>query len=290
MEVVSGIQALRDKLAAYRRESRDGRVGFVPTMGYLHEGHVSLLRTAKAQSDLVVLSIFVNPLQFGPNEDFARYPRNEERDLQLAEAAGADIVFMPSVQEMYPQPVRTTVSVAGVTARLCGASRPGHFDGVATVVSKLFHIVQPDQAFFGLKDAQQVAVIQQMAGDLNMAVEIVPCPTLREADGLALSSRNVYLSEEERCQAVVLSQGLRLAAAYAAEESDPTAAELVEIVAGQIRTAPLAVIDYVEALQFPSLEPFAAAADAADEAILVAVAVKFGATRLIDNLILPIRK
>ncbi|MCD1260265.1 pantoate--beta-alanine ligase [Paenibacillus athensensis] len=289
MEVVSGIAELRGKLAAYRREHGDGRIGFVPTMGYLHEGHASLLRTAKEQSGLVVLSIFVNPLQFGPNEDFERYPRNTERDLQVAEAAGADLVFMPDVAEMYPRPNRTTVSVAGVTERLCGASRPGHFDGVATVVSKLFHIVQPDRAFFGMKDAQQVAVIQQMVRDLNMDIEIVPCPTQREADGLALSSRNVYLSEEERRQALVLSQGLQLAAAYAGQ-SEPTAAALVDIVAGHIRTAPLAVIDYVEALQFPSLEPFAAAADAADESILVAVAVKFGATRLIDNLILPIRK
>lgn len=289
MEVIRTIAGLRARIAEFRR-SRSGEVGFVPTMGYLHDGHMSLLKTAREKSGLVVLSIFVNPLQFGPNEDFERYPRNTERDLQLAEAAGADIVFLPEVKEMYPREIRTTVSVSGITSRLCGASRPGHFDGVATVVSKLFQIVQPDKAYFGQKDAQQVAVVQQMVDDLNMPVEIVPCPTLREADGLAMSSRNVYLNGEERQQAVVLSQALQKAAAAVRDGSASSSASLVLIVSEHIATAPLANIDYVEALQYPTLEPFEALSAAETSSVIVAVAVKFGQTRLIDNIILPVRK
>ncbi|WP_189014389.1 pantoate--beta-alanine ligase [Paenibacillus marchantiophytorum] len=287
MQVVHSIAELRSRIKDFRR-TNDQTVGFVPTMGYLHEGHVSLLRKARAQSGLVVLSIFVNPLQFGPGEDFERYPRNTEKDLQLAEAAGADLVFMPSVAEMYPSPTRTTVNVTGLTARLCGASRPGHFDGVATVVSKLFHIVQPDQAFFGLKDAQQIAVIQQMVLDLNLAVEIVPCPTLREADGLAMSSRNVYLSEDERKQALVLSQALQKARDFSLAQASFTSEELEELVRSHISTASLADIDYVEALAYPSLEPFDNSHHTSS--IIIALAVKFGKTRLIDNLILQVRK
>ncbi|MGG1515104.1 pantoate--beta-alanine ligase [Paenibacillus oryzisoli] len=285
--VVHTIAELRARIKAFRRSSEQ-TVGFVPTMGYLHEGHASLLKKARAQSGLVVLSIFVNPLQFGPNEDFERYPRNPERDLAVAEAAGADLVFMPSVEEMYPQPIRTTVSVSGVTERLCGASRPGHFDGVATVVSKLLHIVQPDQAFFGMKDAQQVAVIEQMVQDLNLDVEIVRCPTLREEDGLAMSSRNVYLSQDEREQALVLSQALNKAEAYIPKKAAISSKELVDLVASHIRTAPLADIDYVEALTYPSLQPFETSPSS--DTIVIAVAVKFGKTRLIDNLITQVRK
>ncbi len=287
MEVIHSIADLRSRIRDYRRKN-DQSVGFVPTMGYLHEGHASLLRKARAQSGLVVLSIFVNPLQFGPGEDFERYPRNTERDLQLAEAAGADLVFMPSVSEMYPSPTRTTVSVTGLTSRLCGASRPGHFDGVATVVSKLFHIVQPDQAFFGLKDAQQVAVIEQMVQDLNLDIEIVPCPILRESDGLAMSSRNVYLSEEERKQALVLSQSLQKAKAYVESHETITPQELESLVSQHIATTPLAVIDYVEVLAYPTLEPFENSHHT--DSIIIALAVKFGKTRLIDNLILQVRK
>ncbi|KRF12283.1 pantoate--beta-alanine ligase [Paenibacillus sp. Soil787] len=287
MEVIHSIADLRSRIKNYRRKN-DQSIGFVPTMGYLHEGHASLLRKARAQSGLVVLSIFVNPLQFGPGEDFERYPRNTERDLQLAEAAGADLVFMPSVSEMYPSPTRTTVSVTGLTSRLCGASRPGHFDGVATVVSKLFHIVQPDQAFFGLKDAQQVAVIEQMVQDLNLDIEIVPCPILREADGLAMSSRNVYLSEEERKHALVLSQSLQKAKAYMESHATFTPQELESLVSQHIATTPLAVIDYVEVLAYPTLEPFENSHYI--DSIIIALAVKFGKTRLIDNLILQVRK
>jgi pantoate--beta-alanine ligase len=287
MEVIHSIADLRSRIKDYRRKN-DQSVGFVPTMGYLHEGHASLLRKARAQSGLVVLSIFVNPLQFGPGEDFERYPRNTERDLQLAEAAGVDLVFMPSVSEMYPAPTRTTVSVTGLTSRLCGASRPGHFDGVATVVSKLFHIVQPDQAFFGLKDAQQVAVIEQMVQDLNLDIEIVPCPILREADGLAMSSRNVYLSEEERKQAIVLSQSLQKAKTYVESHATFTPQELESLVSQHLATASLAIIDYVEVLAYPTLEPFENSHHT--DSIIIALAVKFGKTRLIDNLILQVRK
>ncbi|NQX64851.1 pantoate--beta-alanine ligase [Paenibacillus alba] len=287
MQVVHSIADLRSRIKDYRRK-HDQSVGFVPTMGYLHEGHVSLLRKARAQSGLVVLSIFVNPLQFGPGEDFERYPRNTEKDLQLAEAAGADLVFMPTVAEMYPTPTRTTVSVTGLTSRLCGASRPGHFDGVATVVSKLFHIVQPDQAFFGLKDAQQIAVIEQMVQDLNLDIEIVPCPTLREADGLAMSSRNVYLSEQERKQALVLSQSLDKVKEFIQSHPSFSSEELVQLVSSHIASAPLATIDYVEALGYPTLEPFEIGHH--PTSIIVALAVKFGKTRLIDNLILQVRK
>lgn len=289
MEVVQTIADLRARIKAYRRKN-DQSVGFVPTMGFLHEGHASLLQKARSQSGLVVLSIFVNPLQFGPGEDFERYPRNEEQDLAVAEAAGVDIVFMPSVDEMYPTPIRTTVSVSEVTTRLCGASRPGHFDGVATVVSKLFNMVQPDQAFFGLKDAQQVAVIEQMVQDLNIPVEIVPCPTLRENDGLAMSSRNVYLSAEERQQALVLSQSLQQAKAFIHSKlaSSFTSQELEILVRDHIQTAPLAVIDYVEVLSYPTLEPFEHSHSITT--LIIALAVKFGKTRLIDNLILQVRK
>lgn len=287
MEVIHSIADLRSRIKEYRRNN-DESVGFVPTMGFLHEGHASLLRKARSQSGLVVLSIFVNPIQFGPGEDFERYPRNSERDLQVAEAAGADLVFMPSVSEMYPTPIRTNVSVTGLTSRLCGASRPGHFDGVATVVSKLFHIVQPDQAFFGLKDAQQVAVIEQMVKDLNLDVEIVPCPIQREKDGLAMSSRNVYLTEEERKQALVLSQSLDKAKAFVQSRINFTANELESLVSSHIGTAPLAVIDYAQVLAFPNLEPFENSHHI--DSIIIALAVKFGKTRLIDNVIIQLRK
>jgi pantoate--beta-alanine ligase len=293
MEVITSISQLRDRLASHRSSRKrleKVAVGFVPTMGYLHQGHASLIKAAKAQSELVVLSIFVNPLQFGPNEDFDKYPRDPERDLRLAEDEGVDIVFTPSVEEMYPRAIKTTVSVSGLTSRLCGASRPGHFDGVATVVSKLFHIVQPDKAFFGLKDAQQVAVIRQMVDDLNMDVDIVPCPILRQPDGLAMSSRNVYLSEEERKQALVLSQALRVAEDLIRGTSAFTAEELTRRVVEHIHTAPLGEIDYVEVLSYPSLEPFAHSKDLDTDQIIVALAVKFSKARLIDNQIFFIGK
>ncbi|MFC3745882.1 pantoate--beta-alanine ligase [Paenibacillus sp. GCM10012306] len=286
MRVVRTVEQLREALE-YMRGGGHTPIGFVPTMGYLHDGHASLLRRAVEMSGTVVMSIFVNPLQFGPNEDFASYPRDEARDLELAEREGADIVFIPSVEEMYPRPIRTGVSVSSLTNVLCGASRPGHFDGVTTVVSKLFNMVQPDYAFFGLKDAQQVAVLRQMVSDLNMNVEIVACPIVREADGLALSSRNVYLSEEERLQALVLSRSLRTAREAVEEGSVKTAEEIRQLLTSIISSSPLAVIDYAEILTFPDLEPLAGdfILAQADGEIIMALAVKFGKTRLIDNIV-----
>lgn len=280
-ELRSSIREARDKAA---REGRLPTVGFVPTMGYLHEGHASLMRRAAEECGVRVLSIFVNPLQFGPNEDFSRYPRDEERDLKLAEANGIDIVFLPSVEVMYPKPIKTIVSVADVTDLLCGASRPGHFDGVATVVTKLFHMVQPDRAYFGMKDAQQVAVIEQMTADLNLPVEIVPCPIIREADGLALSSRNVYLSAEERRQALILSETLRLSEEWLAECRGDFAQVKARMEA-HIRTVPLADIDYVELVLYPDIRPIynLPKEEWTGGRLLAALAVRFGKTRLIDN-------
>ncbi|CAM4400594.1 pantoate--beta-alanine ligase [Paenibacillus endophyticus] len=275
------------KLALSNLREHNKSIGFVPTMGFLHEGHASLLRQAKEENDVIVLSIFVNPLQFGPNEDLDRYPRDEQRDLALAEENGTTLVFLPSVQEMYPQKPLTSVIVNQVTDRLCGATRPGHFDGVGTVVSKLFHLVNPDRAYFGMKDAQQVAVIEQMVSDLNFDVKVVACPIVREPDGLALSSRNVYLTPEQREQAVVLSRTLRLAAEWK-EERGMTAERLEAKVKEALNAAGEAVIDYVELLRYPSLQPPEAAAELHTfaEPLILALAVKFGATRLIDNHIL----
>lgn len=286
--VIRTIAELRRAVKAYRvRAGEAASVGLVPTMGYLHDGHASLLRSSARDNGLTVLSIFVNPLQFGPNEDFERYPRDEERDLALAAASGANIAFLPEVSEMYPRPVATQVSVSGVTERLCGASRPGHFDGVGVVVTKLFNIVQPDRAYFGLKDAQQVAVVERMASDLNQPVEIVPCPIVREADGLALSSRNVYLSAEERREALSLSRTVARVPAWIAEGM--TAEQLKEAVREGIAASPLADIDYVDVLAYPSLQPTAAEGPLTGcrERLLVAVAVRFGRTRLIDNILIP---
>ncbi|CAM4314270.1 pantoate--beta-alanine ligase [Paenibacillus typhae] len=284
MRVVRTVAQLREALD-YMRQGGHTPVGFVPTMGYLHEGHASLLRKAGEKSNTVVMSIFVNPLQFGPNEDYASYPRDEARDLELAEREGADIVFIPSVEEMYPQPTLTKISVSSLTTRLCGASRPGHFDGVTTVVNKLFNMVQPDYAFFGLKDAQQVAVLRRMVSDLNINVEIIACPIVRENDGLALSSRNVYLSAEERSQALVLSRSLKAVRQAMDEGAVRTADEARTLLISEISSAPLAVIDYVEILTFPDLEVLEPGSPltASGSEIIIALAVKFGRTRLIDN-------
>lgn len=276
MKSFNTIESVREALKKARGQS----IGLVPTMGYLHEGHTSLLKRATEENKTVVLSIFVNPIQFGPNEDFSNYPRSLERDLAIAEEYGADIVFMPSMEVMYPKPTLTYVKVNEVTDKLCGASRPGHFDGVATVVTKLFNIIQPDRAYFGLKDAQQVAVIQQMVFDLNQPVTIVPCPTVREEDGLAKSSRNVYLTKEEREQAVILSQSLQSAKGWIAEgciEAVSLRARIID----KISSCPFAKIDYVEILSYPSLTKITKL----DQPAIIALAVKFGNTRLIDNLL-----
>lgn len=297
MRIITHIDALRAAVKERRGGSPDHRVGFVPTMGYLHEGHQSLLNRARADNETVVLSVFVNPLQFGPNEDLDRYPRNPERDQAIAREAGVDILFMPAVEEMYPEyPLQTRIVAGNAAAQLCGASRPGHFDGVAAVVLKLFQIVQPDRAYFGLKDAQQVAVVQQLVQDFNVPVEIVPCPTVREKDGLAMSSRNVYLTQEERKQAVGLYQALEQAES-AIQQGPVTARELEKLVRATIEQYPLAVIDYVSVLSFPSLRPMPdslpvqeALRGGADNEIIVALAVKFGQTRLIDNRLFHLRK
>jgi pantoate--beta-alanine ligase len=233
------------------------------------------------------LSIFVNPLQFGPNEDFDRYPRDTERDLALAIQTEVDYVFIPETAEMYPEPINTNIQVSDLTDKLCGASRPGHFDGVATVVAKLLHIVEPDRVYFGMKDAQQIAVIQRMIKDLHMRTIVVPCPIVREADGLAMSSRNVYLSADERKQALVLSQALKKVNGWlqASGEIAPLEQQLITF----IQTAALADIDYVKALSYPSLTELDHIKDVkAGDRLIVAVAVKFGRTRLIDNILLEV--
>lgn len=281
MDIINRVTDIRERVGAARKAGQT--VGLVPTMGYLHEGHLSLIRAARTAHDLLVVSIFVNPLQFGPQEDYAAYPRDLERDSRLAAAAGADIVFAPAVAEMYPQGcenMRTFVEVGGVSERLCGAARPGHFRGVATVVSKLFNIVGPDTAYFGQKDAQQVVVIRQMVADLNINVGITAVPIVRETDGLALSSRNVYLNPAERRAALVLSRALGLAAdRLAAGERDATAIRQAMI--DFIKTEPLATIDYVSLSDPATLAELAVVGRSA----LVALAVRIGKTRLIDNIL-----
>lgn len=277
LQQINTVAEMREHIQTARMQGK--RIGIVPTMGYLHEGHLSLVRAAREKCDVVVMSIFVNPLQFGPNEDFDRYPRDLERDRALADQAGVDVLFTPDVSEMYPRKILTNISVSNVTNPLCGRSRPGHFDGVATVVMKLFQIVQPDYAFFGQKDAQQVAVVTQMVKDLNVPVQIVPCPIIREADGLAMSSRNVYLTPGERAQALVLSHSLSLAEKWLRE--GVTIEEVRGRVMDIISEKPLAAIEYVEILSYPELEPLEQAVSGTT--LILALAVRFGKTRLIDN-------
>lgn len=286
-KIIRTIVELRKAVAEFRSANPDNpTVGFVPTMGYLHEGHASLLRRSATDNGLTVLSIFVNPIQFGPGEDLDKYPRDEKRDIRMAADAGVNIVFLPDAKEMYPRKRLTSVTVAEVTERLCGASRPGHFDGVATVVAKLFNIVQPDRAYFGLKDAQQIAVIAGMVEDLNIPVEIVPCPIVREQDGLALSSRNVYLTSEERERALVLSRSLSRVPEWIQEGMN--ASRLVQRLKEEINAVPLADIDYVDVLTYPDLSPTDNGQRLIEiqSRLLIAVAVRFGKTRLIDNRLL----
>ena len=273
MKVVTSIADYR----AIRRRT-EGPVGFVPTMGYLHEGHLFLARRSRAENQLSVVSIFVNPTQFGPKEDFARYPRDPERDLVLLEKEHTDIVLMPSVAEMYPPGASTWVEVDDVTRRLEGATRPGHFRGVATVVAKLFNIVQPHRAYFGQKDAQQVVVIQKMATDLNMNLEVVVVPTVRESDGLAMSSRNVYLSPEERKAATVLWRSMELAR-QRRKEGERDAARIKADMETLIRGEPLARIDYMSIADPRTLEEVTHVKGPS----LLSMAVFVGKTRLIDN-------
>ncbi|MDI6831538.1 MAG: pantoate--beta-alanine ligase [Actinomycetota bacterium] len=263
--------------------SRGERVGLVPTMGFFHAGHLSLMRTARAENDLVVVSIFVNPAQFGPREDYRDYPRDLERDVRMAEEAGVDCVFHPRVEDMYPEPYLTYVEVEGITEGLCGASRPGHFRGVATVVAKLFHIIPAHRAYFGLKDAQQVMVVRRMVEDLNFDIEVVACPTVREEDGLAMSSRNVYLDREERKAATVLYRSLRLAEELA-EAGERDAAKITAAMRELMASEPLVEPEYVEAVDWGLLRPVRRLRGE----VLVALAARVGRARLIDNVILRI--
>jgi pantoate--beta-alanine ligase len=279
MKILETIDSTRAATRAARRQGQ--KVGLVPTMGALHQGHMSLVRAAKEQSDYVAVSLFVNPLQFGPNEDLARYPRTLERDRDLLEQAGVDLLFAPSEVEMYPGRAATFVDVEGLSERLDGQSRPGHFRGVTTVVSKLFHIIEPDRAFFGQKDAAQVAIIRRMVRDLNLPVEIVVCPIVREPDGLAMSSRNAYLNPEQRKQVLVLSRSLRrVEELFGQGERDGAKLE----VAGRqvVAEDPAVQLDYLAIVDPNSLEPVNPAAPGT----LAAVAAYVGGTRLIDNVIL----
>ena len=257
-------------------------LGLVPTMGYLHEGHIALVDAARAECATVAASIFVNPTQFGPNEDFERYPRAEDRDLELLEAAGTDLVLMPPVEEVYPPGDATRVRVGGITEGQEGARRPGHFEGVATVVAKLFGMVQPDRAYFGEKDGQQLRVIRRMTRDLLLPIEIVACPTVREPDGLALSSRNVYLSAAERTQALSLSAGLR-AASDAFNGGERDAGRLRAMVRERIESQPLADISYVSLADSETLDELEGAVE---RAAMLSLAVRFTGATLIDNVTL----
>jgi len=276
MKVVTSLQ----EMCAERRMLTEP-VGFVPTMGYLHEGHLSLVRRAKQECRSVVVSIFVNPTQFGPQEDLARYPRDLERDLRLLAPLEVDLVWTPTVDEMYPPGYQTWVTVEEVTRPLEGAMRPGHFRGVTTIVSKLFNAVQPQRAYFGQKDAQQAAVIRQMTRDLNYPIEIVVCPTVREADGLAMSSRNVYLSPTERQAATVLYRALR-AAEQAYQAGERNAERLRAVMRQVLESEPLARVQYVSCADFDTLQEL----DEVRGKALLSMAVFIGNTRLIDNIVL----
>lgn len=278
MKIVKNITEVRSIVSQWKKQGLT--IGLVPTMGYLHEGHQSLIKRS-AENDRTVVSVFVNPIQFGPNEDFASYPRDLERDIKKCEEAGADLIFAPEASEMYARDFSSFVDMTGPTEDLCGLRRPGHFRGVCTVVCKLFNIVDPDKAYFGQKDAQQLAVIRRMARDLSFGVEIVGCPIIREEDGLAKSSRNTYLSAEERKAAVVISKALSAGREMIEKgETDPLA--VVESIKNLIEKEPLARIDYVKAVNADSVEQ----TDNLTGRILVAAAVFIGKTRLIDNFII----
>ena len=281
VNVVETVAEVRAQVAQWRKEGLS--VGLVPTMGYLHDGHKSLIARSVKENDRTVVSDFVNPIQFGPNEDLDSYPRDLEHDIAVVEAGGGDLIFHPSVEEMYGKDFDfyTYVKVEDLSAGLCGASRPIHFRGVCTVVSKLFHIVGPDRAYFGQKDAQQLSIIRRMVRDLNFPLEVCGCPIVREDDGLAKSSRNTYLSAEERQAALCLSRALRLGKqAIAAGEN--SAAKVRGIIVDEIQREPLAKIDYVEIVDWNNLKPV----ENTTGSILTAIAVYIGSTRLIDNFIL----
>lgn len=277
MKVVKTIKEVREIVSEWKKQGLT--VGLVPTMGYLHEGHQSLIRRSD-ENDRTVVSVFVNPIQFGPNEDFAAYPRDLERDTKKCEEAGADLIFAPEASEMYAEDFSSFVDMTGPTDELCGLRRPGHFRGVCTVVSKLFNIVTPDRAYFGQKDAQQLAVIRRMVRDLSFGIEIVGCPIVREEDGLAKSSRNTYLSPDERKAAVIISQSLK-AGQEMIENGETDTAKILDSITAMIESEPLAKIDYIKAVDADSIEPV----DTVSGRVLFAAAVYIGKTRLIDNFI-----
>lgn len=279
MKLIKSIPKLRRHIQDFKNRSQ--KIGFIPTMGYLHKGHLSLIKKSVQENDITIISIFVNPTQFGPQEDYARYPRDLKRDFRLAEKEGVDILFYPSVQEMYPVGYCTSVIVKGLSDVLCGKSRPGHFEGVATVCNKLFNIIQPDRAYFGQKDAQQAVIIKQMVQDLNMPLKIRVQPIVREKDGLALSSRNLYLSKKEREQARVLYKSLEEAKRLF-ESGERNCYKIKRKVRNMISKMDRASLDYVEIVDIEKLKPLVNIKQAA----LLALAVWFGKTRLIDNIIL----
>lgn len=276
--VIKTVREVREHVRAWRNEGLS--VGLVPTMGFLHEGHRSLIERAVAENDRVVVSVFVNPIQFAPNEDLESYPRDIEADRALCTDAGATMIFNPEPAEMYPQGFCTAVDMNGLKFELCGKSRPIHFSGVCTVVTKLFNIVGPDRAYFGQKDAQQLAIIRRMVRDLNMPLEVVGCPIVREEDGLAKSSRNTYLNEQERAAALILSKTIFLGQKLV-DEGERDAKKLIEAMEANIATEPLARIDYVDVVDAENIERI----DRLEGDVLVAMAVYIGKTRLIDNFI-----
>lgn len=281
MRIVTAPQEMTRLVGEHRKAGQS--VGLVPTMGYFHPGHVSLMRVARAENDFVVVSLFVNPTQFGPQEDFRDYPRDLERDVEIATQAGVDCIFHPRVEDMYPQPYLTFVEVKGLTEGLCGAHRPGHFHGVTTVVTKLFHIIPAHRAYFGLKDAQQVRVIQKMVEDLNFDIEIVVCPTVREKDGLAMSSRNVYLQPEERRAATVIYRSLRRAEEMV-QRGERDARKVLSTIREMLDSEPLVEPEYVEAVDWEGLRPV----NRVEGKVLIALAARVGRARLIDNVLLQV--
>ncbi|CAM2943594.1 pantoate--beta-alanine ligase [Hathewaya histolytica] len=279
MKILKSITEVRKQINEWKSEGYS--VGLVPTMGYLHDGHKSLIEKAHSQNNKVIVSIFVNPIQFGPNEDYDKYPRDIEKDSKLCESAGADIIFNPEVSEMYPEEILTSVKLKNLANGLCGAKRPGHFDGVCTVVSKLFNIVNPTRAYFGEKDAQQLAVIKKMVKDLNFDIEVVSCPIVREVDGLAKSSRNTYLSQDERNSALVLNKSL-LEAKKEIEKGETSANKIKDLILSIISSEPVAKVDYVEVVNFNTIKD----TEKILNETLIAIAVYIGKTRLIDNIII----
>lgn len=278
MKVVNSVKELRDAVKSWKREGL--KVGLVPTMGYLHEGHKSLIDRAVKENDKVVVSIFVNPIQFGPKEDLATYPRDMERDSTLCLDAGVDIIFHPEKEEMYEEDFCTSIVMKGLTENLCGKTRPVHFGGVCTVITKLLNIVSPDKIYFGQKDAQQLAVVRRMVRDFNFDVEVVGCPIIREEDGLAKSSRNTYLNEEERKAATILNESLKIGH-QALEAGERESKKIIDIIKNNLNTEKLAKVEYVQVVDNLSMTDV----EHVSGEVLVAIAVYIGKTRLIDNFI-----